>query len=99
MTREEFTQKYEEITGKEPNITESDYQLIEFVYTFHPSIGAVEGKKQIAYIYSQFGMALIKDMLPRAKEMEKLESEWRTAQAKVEAIARKIQDVKYGYDM
>ncbi len=100
MTKDEFLRKYEEVTNTSPyisGITDEDYKLVEYVYNFHPSISETTGKDQIAYLVANFGMPIIKDMLPRAKEMEGLEAQMRSAQIKVQEIARKIESVKYGY--
>ena len=63
-------------------ITDSDYAIVELVYTWHPSIDPNKGKDQIAYLYDNFGMRVIRDMLPTAekskdllKRIEKLNAE------------------------
>ena len=66
MTKEEFLQA----AGIE-HIGETDYNVIEFVYTYHPSISNGDGKKQIAAIYNlPGGMRIIKDMLSTAQNAE-----------------------------
>ena len=55
--------------------TQDQYKVIERVYTFHPSISEVEGKKQIAYLYSTFGIRIIHDMLATAEDNALIESE------------------------
>ena len=47
--------------------------MIEFVYCYHPSIPAVEGKKQIAAIYKIGGMRLINDMVPTATRIKQFD--------------------------
>ncbi len=57
-----------EFTGRlGSDISDEDYNLIEYVYTYHPSISETEGKDQVVALYKIFGMAIFKDMLPRAK--------------------------------
>lgn len=72
--------EFEEKIGKE--IADSDYGIIEIVYTWHPVISNTEGKRQMADLYEIGGMTIIKDMLPRAQKafelnqkMDKLETE------------------------
>ncbi len=72
--------EFEEKIGKE--IADSDYEIIEIVYAWHPVISNVDGKQQMADLYEIGGMTIIKDMLPRAEKafelnqkMEKLEAE------------------------
>lgn len=97
MTREEFEKSCIEVKpqdNKRP--TESEYKLIEYVYTFHPSISAVEGKKQIAYLYMNFGMSIIRDMKPRADLMRKKERELRDARFAFEEIQDQIAEIRAG---
>lgn len=46
---------------KEP--TRDEFSNIEFVYTWHP---ANFSKQAIASLYSEFGMSIIYDMIPRS---------------------------------
>ena len=45
------------------------YEKIETVYMWHPSISDTKGKEQIAYLYTEFEMQVIEDMLPRAQKL------------------------------
>lgn len=47
-------------------LSEKNYKTIEYVYTWHPCIDPVKGKEQIAKLYADFGMRVIKDMEPTA---------------------------------
>lgn len=91
MNREEFESR---ITASKP--TEEEFKIIEFVYNYHPSISDVDGKKQIADLYSAFGMRLIRDMLPTAKKAEALENEIRIAIARLKDLSEKYEDLKSG---
>lgn len=64
------------------SISDSDYRIVDTVYTWHPSIDSNKGKDQLAYLYDNYGMRIIKDMLPTAekakdllKRIEKLNAE------------------------
>ena len=50
------------------------YSVLEFVYTWYPTISNHDGKKQIAYLYITFGWGIIQDMYARAHEAQILES-------------------------
>ena len=67
MMKEEF----ENLIGEK--VDSKDYKVIEFVYCYHPSIPAVEGKKQIAAIYKIGGMRLINDMVPTATRIKQFD--------------------------
>lgn len=68
MTKQEF----EERIGKA--ISDSDYRVVETVYTFHPVIDNVLGKDQIAELYKIGGMRVMRDMLDTAKTAMEIES-------------------------
>lgn len=74
MMKPEFIERVRKINGGlYPNFTNEDWEIIEKVYNYHPSINEVTGKEQIAYLYFHFGMRVIKDMYDTADEAEKLE--------------------------
>jgi len=69
MTKQEFRA----LTKRD--FTDEEYEIIEIVYTFHPSISETEGKMQIANLFDNFGFRVIADMLPtavKAREYEEL---------------------------
>ena len=63
-------------------VTEVDYDKIELVYAYHPSISETKGKDQIAMLYETFGMRIILDMLPTATKAAEYEE--RIAQLKMQ---------------
>lgn len=102
MTKQEFMSKVAEATTKEkeiPVVSDTDYALIERVYTFHPAISETEGKRQIAELYVNFGMVLIMDMLPRAEVMATKERELREARAALNRIQEEIEEIKRGGEL
>ena len=97
MTRDEFEYQVSEAlqegqTAPEP--TDAEHKLIEYVYMFHPAISETGGKKQIASLYVNFGMSLIRDMKPRAELMEKKERELREARAELERVHDELARIK-----
>ena len=56
MTKQEFE------TLIEGEVSSEDYKLIEFVYVWHPNIGNVNGKRQVAELYKVGGIEIFKDM-------------------------------------
>jgi hypothetical protein len=51
-------------------ITEEEWLAINTVYTWHPMISDVNGKKEIAALYNRGGIGIIKNMLLTALELE-----------------------------
>ena len=70
--------EFEKLIGKE--VSNADYQVINHVYTFYPSISETDGKQQIASFYNLGGMLLIRNMVECADIMQDLEIEQLKAQ-------------------
>ena len=95
MNKNEFLHACELITDKKNLIiTDSEYDIIEIVYEFHPSIHEVRGKEQIAWLYSTFGMAVINDMLPRAIKARELENKISQAKAAYDSAMQEYNELK-----
>lgn len=75
--------------------TNSEYKEIERVYASHPSISESghEGQEQIARLYSEFGMRIIRDMIPTAEKAERLRTELISAKNKVERITEELKEL------
>ena len=80
MMKEEF----EKFVGE--TVSTEDYNVIETVYIWHPSISEVSGKDQISSIYRQFGMPVIHDMLETAMYAKELDSQRRQLMRRVDEI-------------
>lgn len=74
MTKEEF----EDRVGKKVPLRH--FQLVNKVYSFHPIISEVEGKKQVAELYREFGILIFIDMEETADAAMQLEQEITIAQ-------------------
>lgn len=92
MTKQEFESRLED--GKA--VSGEQYRVIEYVYMYHPAIDAVRGKDQIASLYNMFGMAVIKDMYPRAAKAEKVEKALGAARSKVVELKQLLDWLKVG---
>lgn len=92
MMYDEFINRLPE--GTRPP-TDNEYEEIELVYASHPSISGSghEGQEQIARLYSEFGMRIIRDMIPTAKEAERLRTELIAARNKVECLTEEIKEL------
>ncbi len=75
--------------------TDREYEEIEYVYAWHPSISESghEGQEQIAKLYSEFGMRIIRDMTPTAEKAEQLRTELIAARNKVERITEDLKEL------
>lgn len=94
MTYTELESRINETKRRVP--TDEEFGIITTVYNFHPSISETEGKDQIAELYNNFGMTVIRDMVPRAKEMQKLEGELMKARFEFERVQDAIKALREG---
>ena len=89
MTKQEFENW---IDG---TVTPEDYAIIETVYTFHPSISNVNGKREISKIYGlPGGMRIIRDMLPTAKAFAALEVKEAGIRAQITQLQRELDTIR-----
>lgn len=99
MTKQEFLKNLNEFLPEDRQIsavTDSEYAVIEKVYMFHPSISETNGKNEIAELYTRFGWAIIKDMLPRAELMAEKEREMADIKASMRALQQDMDTIKRG---
>lgn len=90
MNRAEFEER---ING---HVSDSDYKIIEKVYTWHPAISDTNGKNEIASIWIIGGMPLIKGMVEVAELTMKLDEEERKIKAQLEKIQSRKREVASG---
>ena len=60
--------EFESLLGRQ--IPQSEYDIIEKVYTFHPLVGS---KQDSVDLYNKFGMVFFQDSLARANAIADLE--------------------------
>lgn len=95
MNKSEFIHACESMTDtKNLTISDSDYEIIEVVYMFHPAISVARGKEQIAWIYTTLGMTVINDMLPRAIKARELENKISQAKAAYNTAMAEYNELK-----
>ena len=87
MMKQEFEQR---IGG---TLSDKDYNLIELVYTWHPAISNTTGKDQMAALYMNYGMIIIKDMVTRSIAVRDLDKQLREAESKVVAIQKEMEEL------
>lgn len=80
MQKAEFEERIE------GQVSDEDYKLIEFIYQWHPVIRNVSGKDEVAELYKSFGMALFRDMEPRAKKAKEVEEKMTSCRLKIETL-------------
>ena len=89
MTKEEFEQRI----GEE--VTPDQYEKIEEVYMWHPTIA---DKDDIATIYKVGGMRVILDMLPTAQKAETINRKQAELRAELERLNREYKALEKGED-
>lgn len=99
MTKEEFISR---LSDNDTIHNDKEYQIIEFVYQWHPSISSSghEGQKQIASLYSEFGMRIIVDMLPTARQAEIIQNKITSTKSSIADYERELEELSWGpYDL
>lgn len=90
MTDTEFLSRLPEGARKP---TDKEFETIQFVYNYHPSIHPVEGKNQIAMLYSTFGMRVILDMWDTAKRQQEIEDETRACRSRLQELQEEADEL------
>lgn len=90
MTNEEF------IARTNTNLSSADMNIVQTVYNFHPSIGEANGRDQITQLFKVGGMALMKDMLPRAKKAQELETQIVKLRCQLDDAKHELEILKNG---
>ena len=94
MMREEFLRELRAIPGHEQeSISAEDYALVEYVYTWHPAILDVGGKRTIAHLYAVGGLLVMRDMLPRAQKAETADRQARTIRHNIGLMEEELQKI------
>ena len=76
--------------------TDDEFELIQFVYNYHPCLDPAEGKKQIAMLYSTFGMRIILDMQDTAKRAQEIVTELRQLRTRSDELDDEYEALKNG---
>ena len=85
MLKEEF----DALAGVESTI--QDYELIEFVYNYHPLNFS---KETVASFYNEFGMVIFKDLKARADDAKELEDVIRRKQTELQELREKLERLR-----
>ena len=94
MTKQEFIAQVQAVTNDATSaISAEDYKVVEYVYTWHPAIADVGGKRQIAEIYVHGGMLVIRDMLPRAQKAEEYDRKIRAIRKDIAGMEKQVDDL------
>ena len=88
--------EFENLIGAE--ICAEDYAIVEYVYTWHPSIPNVGGKQRIAELWKIGGLGLIRSMQDTAKWAESIETQIDNKRSIVSKPNREIADLQAQLD-
>lgn len=89
MMKEEFM----EVAGVK-KLSDEDYGLIEYVYTFHPLISETQGKAQVAFLYNNFGVEIFKEMEAKAVMAQEIESRIHDLERSLADERKKLSELK-----
>lgn len=90
MTKKEFENLVDE------RVSEKEYAIIEYVYTYHPSISETDGKNQIAVLYRMGRMRIIQDMYHTATVAKDLEGKMMKVKSDYDYLQRRYENLRNG---
>ena len=102
MMKSEFVERVNAIREKRgykpiafEDVTPEDYQIIEFVYMYHPAFDVPDAKTAIAEVYTIMrscvnGMAILRWMLPDAKKAEQIEARRSELRSQIAALNKEM---------
>jgi hypothetical protein len=75
--------------------TERYWSAIQLVYTFHPAIDEVEGKKQIASIVADYGIGIVMAMVDEAEKAKERDCEKQRLYAEREELKKRLEEIDF----
>ncbi len=84
--------EFEERIGRE--VSDKEYEIINFVYTFHPCISDTDGKAQVVAIYLACGIAPFRCMTQEAQKAKELEEAIRVSSESLVSLKRDYEALK-----
>ena len=94
MMQEEFLRELRAIPGHDQDgISAEDYALVEYVYTWHPAIPDVGGKRAVAGLYAVGGLLVMRDMLPRAQKAETADGQAREIRRDIAGMQERLNKI------
>lgn len=91
--------EFMELCGKGWTVSDEEYKLIEFVYTWSPIVPDVDGKEEIVRLFQMGGMKLIEQLVPACRlayTKAEVEKRFQIAQErydKYQTIARMLDEL------
>ena len=96
MTKIEFCRKANIHTD---DLSNEEYEIIEYVYARHPIIDCNNGKQQIADIYKlPGGMRIIRDMMATATKAEELSNRIFSIHHQIEELRLQMEELQTEYN-
>lgn len=86
--------EFEMIAGV--HVTPEEYEKIEFIYNWHPSISETAGKMQIATIWNIGGLRLIRDMEESARHAKAIDDQIRVEKEELKSLEKELTLLKEG---
>ncbi|CAK0767593.1 conserved hypothetical protein [Gammaproteobacteria bacterium] len=87
-------QKHEFEKLAEVSVTDKTFEIVEFVYNFHPAIDEVKGKQQVADLFTLGGLRIFLDMTPTAQKAKALDEDIRKKTAELDALIESLSSLR-----
>lgn len=96
MMKYEFEAKLNELEPIQRTVSDEDYNLIEYVYTWHPCISNTKGKAQVAWLFNEFGIRIFKDMQATASRNQDLEEAIQRTRGQLQKLLDEADELRKG---
>jgi len=83
--------EFESRIGK--TVSQEEYEVIDKVYTFHPTFSETNGKDEIAELYNKFGFSVIQSMVPVADAEAFLDERELLTKNKIAQLEKELSDI------
>lgn len=99
MTRDEFNQELMRIKPNMEqsylsNLTDEKWELIDKVYTYHPSFRDSDAIRKVALLYAEFGFGIFTDLEETAYSARDLERGYKDAKDRMDKLKIEIEKMK-----
>ncbi len=100
MTRDEFNKELMQIKPDmgppclSDYLTDERWELIDKVYTYHPSICDSDAMRKVALLYAEFGFGIFTDLEETAHSARELEREYKETKDRMDKLKTEIEKLK-----
>ena len=97
MMKAEFEELLYDYTEQPAKVSNEDYVLIKYVYTWHPCISDTKGKNQVVRLYADFGIRIFEDMKSTAERAYQVMEAIDRLNNEIDKLEKEYDAIRRGY--